>query len=430
MNAITRTALATFFVWLIAGTANAQLGQPLRLYNALDPWRFIGDGREAYVPPSSTAVSGRANETFERADTFRGAMRNNMRGIGRLAIHLRRTATREEGVTWCRAWLIAPEVIITNNHCYPSNENFDPAIEVVEAQVIFGYFRPGEDQGGEILRVPAGAAHQVLEVLEENRGLDYSLLRISDTNNETDEFAGLVGSGRPIPFDPRLPLPDERLYVVQHPMSRPMQVSQFGCLSSPNPITPTSRVLEHTCQTLPGSSGSAIFAQSDNRIIGLHFGTDEGVDGTHAFNRAMLVSRIVAQSPYLRRTMGRQHPHLFPDLADSRFNVYFEWDRSNLNQAALETIDAFVEGNRQRGRAIEIIEIRGHTDRSFDDIDHQLGLSQRCANIVRDALTARGIPLDVIHVDALGAEEPARLVRGREPLNRRTEVYVVYSQTN
>ncbi|MCX7357767.1 MAG: OmpA family protein, partial [Alphaproteobacteria bacterium] len=73
----------------------------------------------------------------------------------------------------------------------------------------------------------------------------------------------------------------------------------------------------------------------------------------------------------------------------SEFVVYFEWDRSNLNQAALETIDAAV--NRARQCNVSGTIVVGHTDTSGSPTYNQ-GLSERRASVVRDALTARGLP--------------------------------------
>ena len=49
-----------------------------------------------------------------------------------------------------------------------------------------------------------------------------------------------------------------------------------------------------------------------------------------------------------------------PACPTSEFVVYFEWDRSNLNQAALETIDAAV--NRARQCNVGGVVVVGHTD--------------------------------------------------------------------
>ncbi len=109
----------------------------------------------------------------------------------------------------------------------------------------------------------------------------------------------------------------------------------------------------------------------------------------------------------------------------SEFTVYFEWDRSNLNQAALETIDAAV--NRARQCNVGSVVVVGHTDTSGSTTYNQ-GLSERRASVVRDALVARGIATASITTQARGETDLARPTRDgvREPLNRRTAVTISF----
>lgn len=109
----------------------------------------------------------------------------------------------------------------------------------------------------------------------------------------------------------------------------------------------------------------------------------------------------------------------------SEFVVYFEWDRSNLNQAALETIDAAVQ--RARECNIANVVVVGHTDTS-GSAQYNAGLSERRAAMVRDALSARGIAAGSITTEARGENDLARATRDgvREPLNRRTAVTITF----
>lgn len=109
----------------------------------------------------------------------------------------------------------------------------------------------------------------------------------------------------------------------------------------------------------------------------------------------------------------------------SEFVVYFEWDRSNLNQAALDTIDAAVA--RAQECNVGAVVVVGHTDTS-GSAQYNVGLSERRASVVRDALVARGISADVITSDARGETDLARPTADgvREPLNRRTAVTITF----
>ncbi len=105
--------------------------------------------------------------------------------------------------------------------------------------------------------------------------------------------------------------------------------------------------------------------------------------------------------------------------------VYFEWDRSNLNQAALETIDAAVA--RARECNVGDIVVVGHTDTS-GSAQYNIGLSERRASVVRDALVARGMSAASIRTEARGETDLAQPTRDgvREPLNRRTAVTISF----
>ena len=109
----------------------------------------------------------------------------------------------------------------------------------------------------------------------------------------------------------------------------------------------------------------------------------------------------------------------------SDFVVYFEWDRSNLNSQALRT-------DRQRRGASTRVQcllgsIVGHTDTSGSTA-YNVGLSERRASVVRDALTSRGLNSSLITMQARGECELARPTRDgvREPLNRRTAVTISF----
>lgn len=109
----------------------------------------------------------------------------------------------------------------------------------------------------------------------------------------------------------------------------------------------------------------------------------------------------------------------------SDFVVYFEWDRSNLNQAALETIDAAV--NRARQCNVSGAVVVGHTDTSGSP-QYNIGLSERRASVVRDALVARGMSASSVRTEARGEADLARPTRDgvREPLNRRSAVTISF----
>jgi OmpA-OmpF porin, OOP family len=109
----------------------------------------------------------------------------------------------------------------------------------------------------------------------------------------------------------------------------------------------------------------------------------------------------------------------------SEFVVYFEFNRSNLNQDGLATIDSAVARARQCN--IANVSVVGHTDTSGSPA-YNLALSERRASVVRDALVARGMTSEGINTAGTGESNLARPTADgvREPLNRRTAVTITF----
>jgi outer membrane protein OmpA-like peptidoglycan-associated protein len=105
--------------------------------------------------------------------------------------------------------------------------------------------------------------------------------------------------------------------------------------------------------------------------------------------------------------------------------VYFDYDKSNLTPEA----QALIRETAQRALGFNIngVKVEGNTDTS-GSAAYNTQLSQRRANVVRDALVSNGIPAGVIEVAAFGESNPAKPTPDgvREPLNRRTEVRITF----
>ncbi len=105
------------------------------------------------------------------------------------------------------------------------------------------------------------------------------------------------------------------------------------------------------------------------------------------------------------------------------FMVFFDWDRSNLSQQALNTIKQAADAFKTKGNAR--ITATGHTDTSGPEA-YSMALSLRRANAVKDALVREGVPAQAITV--IGRGEQGLLVQTgdgvREPQNRRVEIVI------
>jgi outer membrane protein OmpA-like peptidoglycan-associated protein len=112
-----------------------------------------------------------------------------------------------------------------------------------------------------------------------------------------------------------------------------------------------------------------------------------------------------------------------PAVAPPSFMVFFDWDRSNLSQQALATIQQAADAFRQKGSAR--ITATGHTDTSGPE-SYNMALSLRRANAVKDALVRDGVPAQAITVIGMG-EKGLLVPTGdgvREPQNRRVEIVI------
>ena len=114
-------------------------------------------------------------------------------------------------------------------------------------------------------------------------------------------------------------------------------------------------------------------------------------------------------------------PPMAAPAAAPSFMVFFDWDRSNLSQQALNTIRQAADQFKATGKAR--ITATGHADRSGPE-DYNMALSLRRANAVKDALVRDGVPATAISVIGKGETQPlVQTADGvREPQNRRVEI--------
>ena len=101
--------------------------------------------------------------------------------------------------------------------------------------------------------------------------------------------------------------------------------------------------------------------------------------------------------------------------------VYFDWDRSDLTSEANAVIDQAAAYARS-GSPTRVLVV-GHADTS-GSAAYNIGLSNRRARTVADALVARGVNGGLISLDGKGETQLARPTADgvREPLNRRATI--------
>ncbi len=111
-----------------------------------------------------------------------------------------------------------------------------------------------------------------------------------------------------------------------------------------------------------------------------------------------------------------------PRRADS-FLVFFDWNRDNLTPEAFEIVQTVAA--TAKAAPFEKVVAVGHTDTSGSTA-YNMGLSQRRANSVKQALTGMGIAANKVQTVGRGEEDPLVPTGDgvREPQNRRVEISI------
>jgi OOP family OmpA-OmpF porin len=102
--------------------------------------------------------------------------------------------------------------------------------------------------------------------------------------------------------------------------------------------------------------------------------------------------------------------------------IRFEESSARIDRASRELVDEVAAALRPCLGSI--IAITGHTDSSGPEAGN-VSLSHRRAEAVRDALVARGIPLDGLRARGLGSRNPVPGLPPSDPANRRIEFSVI-----
>jgi OOP family OmpA-OmpF porin len=163
-------------------------------------------------------------------------------------------------------------------------------------------------------------------------------------------------------------------------------------------------------------------------IDGRYFGTtnptiNSPVLGGVAYNNNNITLMASLQYKFGAPSVAPPPPPPTTSVAPPSFMVFFDWDRANLSQQALTTIQQAASAFKTKGNAR--ITATGHTDTSGPE-SYNMALSLRRANAVKDALVRDDVPAQAISV--VGKGETGLLVQTgdnvREPQNRRVEIVI------
>ncbi|MBV8186520.1 MAG: OmpA family protein, partial [Alphaproteobacteria bacterium] len=130
-------------------------------------------------------------------------------------------------------------------------------------------------------------------------------------------------------------------------------------------------------------------------VEGRYFGTTTDTNSPYSNNNVMALLSV----SYKFGQPEAPPPPPPPPVAPPSFMVFFDWDKSNLSQQALATIQQAADAFRQKGNAR--ITATGHTDTSGPE-SYNMALSLRRANAVKDALVRDDVPAQAITVIGMG----------------------------
>ena len=148
-----------------------------------------------------------------------------------------------------------------------------------------------------------------------------------------------------------------------------------------------------------------------------------GTTNPGAFTNNNIMTMLSLSYKFGQPQMAPPPPPPAASVAPPSFMVFFDWDRANLSDQAINTIRQAAAAFKSKGNAR--ITATGHTDTSGPE-SYNMALSLRRANAVKDALVREGVPAQAISV--VGRGEAGLLVQTgdgvREPQNRRVEIVI------
>ncbi len=200
--------------------------------------------------------------------------------VGRLDI------LTDTGVYPCTAFIVDEKHILTNNHCVPGileNERAG-ATRIDSVMFIAGYRQTGVEEGTRRYTV-------IPTPVETSKPLDYSVLEV--IGDPSADFGKLELSAN-IAND------NDPYWVIGHPMGEAQRISREKCRANSPALS--NRQLLHTCDTLPGNSGSPVIDAGLQQVVGLH----HAGSSRDAVNYAIPMSDILADSKVLKATSGPQ----------------------------------------------------------------------------------------------------------------------------
>ena len=197
------------------------------------------------------------------------------RSVGRLDV------LTDKGNFPCTAFIVSKKYILTNYHCsfgMLDNERVG-ATRIDGVQFVAGYTKTGIDEGTRRYTVTPTP-------VEFNAELDYAVLEV--LGNPSEQYGELKLASL-VPND------SAPFWIIGHPRGEGQRISREKCRASAPAVNKTK--LLHTCDTLPGNSGSPVIDAGLQVVVALHHAGISNDD--EKLNQAILMSKILENSTVL-----------------------------------------------------------------------------------------------------------------------------------
>lgn len=174
-------------------------------------------------------------------------------------------------------FMIAPDVLMTNNHVFTSADDANDAIVRFNYQIdLSGSFLQSDDYIADT------------SFFHTNANLDYSLVKVKGS-------PGLKWGYIKLPMEDAVKVPDD-VFIIQHPGGEHKQIA----LSDNEIAYVDDTLVQYLTDTLPGSSGSPVFNDS-MRLIAIHHSggwiPEPSNSSTHFRNEGIRISAIAKDMP-------------------------------------------------------------------------------------------------------------------------------------
>jgi formylglycine-generating enzyme required for sulfatase activity len=325
---IARLAVAVSII-SFAGAAPAQ---DLMLFPPETFGQVVAPRNESMLDVQLEAQVGSYNNEFVSSYGDRSIFARTGRAVGMLQI------LTNVGHAPCTAFLVEGNKLVTNHHCVPGILKHPRMVErgatsIAAVQFHAGFLRDGIEAG-------VKSFHVNPVPLETSEALDYTVLQVLGDANA--EFGALeLSAAVPNDRDP--------FWVIGHPMGEAQRISREKCQAD-SPALAGQR-LRHTCDTLPGNSGSPVIDAGSQKVIGLHHAGSRAGD----VNFAVPMAEILAQSKVLKAAVPVRPKPVEADTSelDAAFalNDAVTLEDADARIAALEDLVRAFSGTRAAKRA-------------------------------------------------------------------------------